>query len=72
MIRNGDDNRPQVFHLNAAAADALLPTDKFTLQARDVFYVDTAPVVRWSCMISNILPSASLLRDTRVDNKITR
>ncbi len=72
VIRNGDDNRPQVYHLNAAAADALLLADKFTLQARDVVYVDTAPVVRWSRMISNILPSASFLRDAWVDNKIIR
>lgn len=72
VIRNGDDNRPQVYHLNAAAADALLLADKFALQARDVVYVDTAPVVRWSRMISNILPSATFLREAWADNKIIR
>ena len=72
VIRNGDDQRAQVYHLNAAAADALLLADKFTLQARDVVYVDTAPVVRWSRMISNVLPSASFLRDAWVDNRIIR
>ena len=72
VIRHGNDNRPQVYHLNAAAADALLLADRFSLQARDVVYVDTAPVVRWSRMISNILPSASFLRDAWVDNRIIR
>ena len=72
VIRNGEDNRPQVYHLNAAAADALLLADKFSLQARDVVYVDTAPVVRWSRMISNILPSASFLRDVAYDTRLTR
>jgi polysaccharide biosynthesis/export protein len=72
VIRHGHDNRPQVYHLNAAAADALLLADRFSLQARDVVYVDTAPVVRWSRMISNILPSASFLRDAWVDNRIIR
>lgn len=72
VIRQGSDNRPQVYHLNAASADALLLADRFSLQARDVVYVDTAPVVRWSRMISNILPSASFLRDAWVDNRIIR
>jgi polysaccharide biosynthesis/export protein len=72
VIRNGDDNRAQVYHINAASADALLLADKFSLQARDVVYVDTAPVVRWSRMISNILPSASFLRDAWVDNRLIR
>jgi polysaccharide biosynthesis/export protein len=72
VIRAGDDDRPLVYHLNAAAPDALLLADKFALQARDVVYVDTAPVVRWSRMISNILPSASFVRDAWTENRVTR
>jgi len=72
VIRAGEDSRPQIYHLNAAAPDALLLADQFPLRARDVVYVDAAPVVRWSRMINNILPSATFLRDTWTDNRTTR
>ncbi|CAM5792720.1 polysaccharide biosynthesis/export family protein [Rhizobacter fulvus] len=72
VIRASTDPKPFVYHLNAAAPDALLLADQFVLQARDVVYVDTAPVVRWSRLINNVLPSASFLRDTWTDNRITR
>ena len=72
VIRAGEDARPQIYHLNAAAPDALLLADQFPLRARDVVYVDAAPVVRWSRMINNILPSATFLRDTWTDNRTTR
>lgn len=63
VIRSGPQARPQIYHLNASAPDALLLADRFVLEARDVVYVDTAPVVRWARLINNILPSASVLRD---------
>ena len=72
VIRASTDPKPHVYHLNAAAPDALLLADKFVLQARDVVYVDTASVVRWSRFINNVLPSANYLRDTWTDNRILR
>jgi polysaccharide biosynthesis/export protein len=67
VIRAGDKNRPQVFHLNAGAPDALLLADRFALNARDVVYVDAAPVVRWARLINNILPSADFVREALND-----
>jgi polysaccharide export outer membrane protein len=71
VIRGGAQDRPQIFHLNASEADALLLADRFLLQARDVVYVDAAPVVRWSRLLNNILPSATFVRDTWTDNPRT-
>ncbi len=67
VIRGDAQARPQVFHLDASAPDALLLADRFVLNPRDVVYVDTAPVVRWARLINNILPSATVLRETLND-----
>jgi len=67
VIRSGNDGRAQIYQLDAATPDALLLADRFTLQPRDVVYVDAAPVVRWARMINNILPTATSLRDTGTD-----
>lgn len=64
FVIRGETERPRVFHLNAASPEALLLADRFDLKPRDVVYVDVAPVVRWSRLVSNILPSASLLRES--------
>lgn len=66
VIRGGDP-RPTIYHLDAAAPDALLLADRFVLSARDVVYVDTAPVVRWARLINNVLPSATFVRETLND-----
>jgi len=62
VLRGRDEARPQVFHLNAASPDALLLADQFRLNARDVVYVDAAPVVRWARVMDNVLGSADQLR----------
>lgn len=67
VIRAAANAKPQIYHLNASAPDALLLADQFALQARDVVYVETAPVVRWARVINNILPSATVLRETLND-----
>lgn len=67
VIRGTEAARPQIYHLNAAAPDALLLADQFALNARDVVYVDVAQVVRWARVINNILPSATALRETLND-----
>lgn len=70
VIRGDAQGRPQVYHLDASAPDALLLADRFVLDPRDVVYVDTAPVVRWARLINNVLPSATVLRETL--NDVTR
>lgn len=63
VLRGAPAERPQVFHLDASAADALLLADQFALQARDVVYVDAARVVRWARVVNNLLGTASFVRE---------
>ncbi|KQP17187.1 hypothetical protein ASF43_29435 [Pseudorhodoferax sp. Leaf267] len=68
VIRDEQRGRPVVYHLDARSPDALILADRFHLQSRDVVYVDTAPVVRWGRLLSNIVPSATLLRESLNDS----
>lgn len=61
VIRAVDDDRPQVWHLDASSPTALVLADNFELQPRDVVYVDPAGVTRWSRVINQILPTATSL-----------
>jgi polysaccharide export outer membrane protein len=62
-----NSDRPQIFHLNAAAPDALVLADRFSLRARDVVFVDAVAVVRWARVVNNILPTVDVLRETLND-----
>jgi len=59
VIRAADQDRPQIWHLDASSPTALVLADSFALQPRDVVYVDAAGVTRWSRVIGQILPTAS-------------
>ncbi|MBL3590862.1 MAG: polysaccharide biosynthesis/export family protein [gamma proteobacterium endosymbiont of Lamellibrachia anaximandri] len=59
VIRGSDT--PKVFHLNASSPDALILADRFPLFPHDVVYVDTAEVVRWNRVMSQILPTIKIL-----------
>ncbi|GAA4333626.1 polysaccharide export protein [Pigmentiphaga soli] len=61
VIRRGPDNRPQIWHLDAASPDALVLADQFDLAPRDIVYVDPAAVARFGRVISNILPTARFI-----------
>ncbi|VCU70103.1 Polysaccharide biosynthesis/export protein [Pigmentiphaga humi] len=62
VIREGANQRSQIWHLNASSPDAMVLADRFDLKARDVVYVDPAAVARFGRVVKNIIPSASLLR----------
>lgn len=63
-VMRGDQEVPELFHLDGSSPDVLLLADKFPLQPRDIIYVDAADVVRWNRVISNMLPTAQMLYQT--------
>lgn len=65
VVRKGVHDNAQIFHLNAASPAAFVLANEFELHARDVVFVDAAPIVRWNRVISNLLPSYSGIVTTR-------
>jgi polysaccharide export outer membrane protein len=61
VIRNDRDAKdvsPLVYHLDASSPIAFVLAEKFELEAKDVVYVDAAPLATWSRVVSLIIPSA--------------
>lgn len=59
FVIRGKPKAPQVYHLDAADPVALILGDHFPLRPRDVVYVDTSGITRWSRVINQVLPTAS-------------
>jgi len=57
VVRNVVEGKPEIYHLNVVNPGSLALADNFELKAKDVVFVDAAPVVRWSRVISLFLPS---------------
>lgn len=58
FVLRGTDNPEEklIYHIDAKSPDALILADHFQLQPRDLVYVGTAGVTRWSRVVSQILP----------------
>jgi polysaccharide biosynthesis/export protein len=65
VVRGQDSNNPVVFHLDASNASAMAMADSFALQPNDVVFVDTSTLVKWSRVISLILPTTQAAAASR-------
>ncbi len=61
VIRGTDRDNPQIFHLDAQFATGMLLAERFNMQAQDVVFVDTAGISQWNRVISQLLPSISVI-----------
>jgi polysaccharide export outer membrane protein len=61
VIRGTDDGNPQIFHLDAEFATGMLLADRFDMQAQDVIFVDAAGVSQWNRVVSQLLPSITVI-----------
>lgn len=57
VIRKGNNGRAEIYHLDASVPTAFVLAADFDLKARDMVFVDPAPIVRWNRVISMLLPS---------------
>ncbi len=62
---NLSDKKPTVYQLRMTSPHSMLLADKFVLRPRDIVYVTAAPVTRWNRVISQLLPSISVVTSTR-------
>lgn len=59
VVRNRPEGGQAIFHLDARNALALALSDGFSLQPRDLVFVDPIELVRWSRIVNLILPTAT-------------
>jgi polysaccharide export outer membrane protein len=60
-VIRGDFSAPSVFKLDAGSADAILLAASFQLKPRDVVFVATYEVTRWSRVMAQIVPTVNSL-----------
>ena len=61
VVRGTNKDKPEIFHLDARYATGLLLAERFDLQAQDVVFVDAAGISQWNRVISQLLPSISVI-----------
>ena len=61
VVRGTDKDNPQIFHLDAEFATGMLLAERFKMQAQDVVFVDTAGISQWNRVISQLLPSITII-----------
>ncbi|GAB3627451.1 sugar transporter [Pandoraea terrae] len=57
VVRTLEGGKPEIYHLDASAPAAIALAENFQLKAKDVVFVDAAPLVRWNRVVSLLLPS---------------
>jgi polysaccharide biosynthesis/export protein len=57
VIRNGQSDQPEVYHLDAKSPVSMLLANGFELQPHDVVYVDNNGLVRFSRVLNLLLPA---------------
>jgi polysaccharide export outer membrane protein len=58
VVRREQAGQPEIYHLDASSPTALALAEGFPLKAKDVVFVDAAPVVRWSRVVGLLVPGA--------------
>ncbi|HTJ95307.1 MAG TPA: polysaccharide biosynthesis/export family protein [Pararobbsia sp.] len=58
VVRNVASDKHEIFHMDISNPAGYAIAENFQLKAKDVVFVDTAPVVRWGRVINNIVPAA--------------
>ena len=61
VVRGTDKDKPEIFHLDARYASGLLLAERFEMRAQDVVFVDAAGVSKWNRVISQLLPSITII-----------
>lgn len=61
VVRGTDKEKPEIFHLDARYASGMLLAERFSLHAQDVIFVDAAGISQWNRVISQLLPSISVI-----------
>ena len=61
VVRGTDKDKPEIFHLDARYASGMILGERFKMQAQDVIFVDAANISQWNRVISQLLPSISII-----------
>lgn len=59
------DKQASVYQLQMSSVHSMLLAEQFNLRPRDIVYVTAAPITRWNRIISQILPSLSIVTATK-------
>lgn len=58
VVRGKNEKSPVVYHLDASTPAAMALADNFELKPNDVVFVDASSLVRWSRVVSLLIPTA--------------
>jgi polysaccharide export outer membrane protein len=64
FVIRGDYDAPDIYHLDASSADALLLATQFQLRPRDVVFISTYKLAQWNRVMAQILPTITSLWTT--------